>query len=126
MHPMAATGSSDAHEVDVVGCYFSELNADPLDCRFVAAHPRRHMRLAIEPRLGSPADRLTEGTETGTIDLTDQQIEVREKPVATQPTVVISGTNETEVLLQVGESLTASQSARNGMREYAQTWQPAS
>jgi len=24
IHPMAATGSSDAHEIDVVGCYFSE------------------------------------------------------------------------------------------------------
>ena len=25
-HPMASTGSSDAHELDVVGCYFTEFD----------------------------------------------------------------------------------------------------
>jgi predicted metal-dependent phosphoesterase TrpH len=27
-HPMAATGSSDAHEIDTLGCYFTEFNQE--------------------------------------------------------------------------------------------------
>ncbi len=45
IHPMAATGSSDAHEIGVVGCYFSELEM-PIHSisDFVAALRGRHVR----------------------------------------------------------------------------------
>ena len=56
-HPMAATGSSDAHEVDVVGCYFSEFET-PIHtiADFVAALRGGHVR----PRHRAGA-RLTSG-----------------------------------------------------------------
>ena len=44
-HPMGTTGSSDAHELDVVGCYFTEFDG-PIDsiADFVAALRARRGR----------------------------------------------------------------------------------
>ena len=57
VHPMAATGSSDAHEIGVVGCYYSELGM-PINsiADFVAALRGGHVR----PRHRAGA-RLTSG-----------------------------------------------------------------
>ena len=45
IHPMGATGSSDAHELDVVGCYYSEFGR-PIDsiAEFAAALRGRQVR----------------------------------------------------------------------------------
>jgi hypothetical protein len=44
-HPMGATGSSDAHELEVVGCYFTEV-LEPIASMsdFVAALKARRVR----------------------------------------------------------------------------------
>jgi hypothetical protein len=49
-YPMAATGSSDAHEIDVVGCYFTEFDG-PIDsiAEFVAALRNRRGRPRHRP-----------------------------------------------------------------------------
>jgi predicted metal-dependent phosphoesterase TrpH len=49
-HPMAATGSSDAHELDVVGCYFTEFEG-PIESisEFVAALRDRRGRPRHRP-----------------------------------------------------------------------------
>jgi predicted metal-dependent phosphoesterase TrpH len=49
-HPMGATGSSDAHDLDVVGCYFTELDA-PIGsiADFVAALKSRRFRPRHRP-----------------------------------------------------------------------------
>jgi hypothetical protein len=57
-YPMGATGSSDAHEVDVVGCYFTEVEEPiasmsdfvaALKARRVRPRHRRGARLACGP-----------------------------------------------------------------------------
>jgi predicted metal-dependent phosphoesterase TrpH len=49
-HPMASTGSSDAHEIDVVGCYFTEFEG-PVESisEFVAALRDRRGRPRHRP-----------------------------------------------------------------------------
>jgi predicted metal-dependent phosphoesterase TrpH len=49
-HPMACTGSSDAHELDVVGCYFTEFDV-PIDsiADFVTALRNRRGRPRHRP-----------------------------------------------------------------------------
>jgi predicted metal-dependent phosphoesterase TrpH len=49
-HPMCATGSSDAHDLDVVGCYFTEFDA-PIEsiAEFVAALKNRRGRPRHRP-----------------------------------------------------------------------------
>jgi predicted metal-dependent phosphoesterase TrpH len=48
--PMAATGSSDAHEIEVVGCYFTDFDG-PIDsmAAFVAALRGRQVRPGYRP-----------------------------------------------------------------------------
>jgi predicted metal-dependent phosphoesterase TrpH len=50
-HPMGSTGSSDAHELDAVGCYFTEFDV-PIDSMadFVAALRNRRGRPRHSPR----------------------------------------------------------------------------
>jgi predicted metal-dependent phosphoesterase TrpH len=49
-HPMAATGSSDAHEINVIGCYFTEFEG-PIDsiAEFVSALRNRRGRPRFRP-----------------------------------------------------------------------------
>ena len=59
-HPMGATGSSDAHEIDVLGCYFSEFpgRIESIS-EFVAA---------LRTRRGRPGNRVGVHLSSGPVD----------------------------------------------------------
>ena len=60
-HPMGATGSSDAHDLDVVGCYFTEFDV-PI------ATVGRLRRAALRSRSGRPRHRPGARLACGPVD----------------------------------------------------------